>query len=53
MVGTARGMPVPSHVLNFGVPQICMSVYYCDNSGIVEKLCGYESVSTLESVVQQ
>ena len=28
-----------------------MSVCYCDNSGMVDQLCGYEGVSTLESVV--
>ena len=29
-----------------------MCVYYCANSGMVEQLCGYEGVRTLESMVQ-
>ena len=28
----------------------CMSVYYCDNSGMVERLPGYEGVTNIESV---
>ena len=46
-------MPIQSNVLAFVLPHTCMSVYYCDNSGMVEQLCGYEGVSILEIVVQQ
>ena len=52
MVGTARGMPLPSNVTAVILPQTCMSVYYCDNSGMVEQLFGYKDVTTLEIVVQ-
>ena len=45
-VGTAWGMPVPSNVLVFTLPQICMSVYYYDNSGLVEELHGYQGRTT-------
>ena len=31
----------------FIIPQACMSVYYYDNSGLVEWLPGYESITTL------
>ena len=43
----ARGMPVPSNVLVFILPQTCMSVYYCDNNALIKGLPGYEGITTL------
>ena len=43
-------MPIPSNVLASVSPPTFMRVYYCDNSGMVERLPGYAGVTTLESV---
>ena len=46
-VVTTRGMPVSFNVLPFILPHTCKSLYYCDNDGLIERLPGYESVTTL------
>ena len=46
LVGTVWGMPVPSNILVFILPQTYMSVYYYDDSSLVEFFPGYESITT-------
>ena len=39
-------MPIPSNILLFILLQICLSVYYYDDNGVVEGLSGYEGIAT-------
>ena len=43
-------MSIPSNLLACILPHTCMSVYYCDNGSLIQRLPGYESVTTLSSV---
>ena len=50
--GTAWGIPVPSKVLVFILPQTFMSVYYYDNSSLVEGLPGCEGRNTWKRITR-